>query len=69
HPDWAIQIDGRQPIYSREQLVLDLTKSEVCDYIIASVSSILESAPIRYVKWDMNRNITSMSPAYANHQR
>lgn len=69
HPDWAIQIDGRQPIYSREQLVLDLTKSEVCDYIIDSVSSILESAPIRYVKWDMNRNITSMSPAYANHQR
>ncbi|HFI0162680.1 TPA: alpha-galactosidase [Streptococcus suis] len=69
HPDWAIQIDGRQPIYSREQLVLDLTKSEVCDYIIDSVSSILESAPINYVKWDMNRNITSMSPVYANHQR
>lgn len=69
HPDWAIQIDGRQPIYSREQLVLDLSKSEVCDYIIDSVSSILESAPISYVKWDMNRNITSMSPAYANHQR
>lgn len=69
HPDWAIQINGRQPIYSREQLVLDLTKSEVCDYIIDSVSSVLESAPIRYVKWDMNRNITSMSPVYANHQR
>ncbi|HFI0419563.1 TPA: alpha-galactosidase [Streptococcus suis] len=69
HPDWAIQIDGRQPIYSREQLVLDLSKSEVCDYIIDSVSSILESAPISYVKWDMNRNITSMSPAYANDQR
>ncbi|MGV3080342.1 alpha-galactosidase [Streptococcus sp. 32226D021BW] len=69
HPDWAIQIDGRQPIYSREQLVLDLSKSEVCDYIIDSVSSILESAPISYVKWDMNRNITSMSPVYANHQR
>lgn len=69
HPDWAIQIDGRQPIYSREQLVLDLTKSEVCDYIIDSVSSILESAPISYVKWDMNRNITSMSPVFANHQR
>lgn len=69
HPDWAIQIDGRQPIYSREQLVLDLTKSEVCDYIIDSVSSILETAPISYVKWDMNRNITSMSPVYANDQR
>ncbi|WP_193434790.1 alpha-galactosidase, partial [Streptococcus suis] len=69
HPDWAIHIDGRKPIFSREQLVLDLTKSEVCDYIIESVSSILESAPISYVKWDMNRNITNLSPYYANDQR
>ena len=66
HPDWAIHTEGRSPIYSREQLVLDLTKQEVCDYIIDSVSSILESANISYVKWDMNRNITNIPKGLAN---
>ncbi|NQL66691.1 alpha-galactosidase [Streptococcus suis] len=66
HPDWAIHIDGRAPIYSREQLVLDLSKPEVCDYIIQAVSDVLKSAKIDYVKWDMNRNITSMSQEFAN---
>ncbi|HFI0150385.1 TPA: alpha-galactosidase [Streptococcus suis] len=66
HPDWAIHIDGREPIYSREQLVLDLSKPEVCDYIIQAVSDVLQSAKIGYVKWDMNRNITSMSQELAN---
>lgn len=66
HPDWAIHIDGREPIYSREQLVLDLSKPEVCDYIIQAVSDVLQSAKIDYVKWDMNRNITSMSQEFAN---
>ena len=69
HPDWAIHIEGRLPIYSREQLVLDLTKQEVCDYIIDNVSSILESANITYVKWDMNRNITNIPEGLANDQR
>lgn len=69
HPDWAIRTEGRLPIYSREQLVLDLTKQEVCDYIIDSVSSILESANISYVKWDMNRNITNIPEGLANDQR
>lgn len=66
HPDWAIQTTGRDPIYSREQLVLDLSQSSVCDYLIGAVASILESAPITYVKWDMNRNITNMPEVLAN---
>ena len=33
---------------------------EVCDYIIESISKILESANISYVKWDMNRNMTEV---------
>ncbi|MBF0779178.1 alpha-galactosidase [Streptococcus cuniculi] len=69
HPDWAIQITGRDPIYSREQLVLDLSQDQVCDYIIDSVTRILESANITYVKWDMNRNITSMPETVANGER
>lgn len=69
HPDWAIQIQGRDHTYSREQLVLDLSKDEVCNYLIESVSSVLQSANISYVKWDMNRNITNIPEYQANHQK
>ena len=69
HPDWTIQISGRGHTYSREQLVLDLSKQEVCDYLIEAVSAVLESAPISYVKWDMNRNITNIPEHQANHEK
>ena len=40
----------------RHQLLLDLTKPEVRDYIVENVGHILDSANISYVKWDMNRH-------------
>ncbi len=58
HPDWAIHIEGRKCSLGRNQLVLDLSRDDVCEYIIGFLSDILSSAPISYVKWDMNRNIT-----------
>lgn len=60
HPDWCIHIPGRVRSQARRQLVLDLSRKEVCDYIIESVSNVLESANISYVKWDMNRNMTEV---------
>ena len=57
HPDWAIQIPGREPGMSREQYVLDITRKEVRDYAYESVAKILRSANIEYVKWDMNRQL------------
>ncbi|MBQ2615012.1 MAG: alpha-galactosidase [Clostridia bacterium] len=63
HPDWCIHIKGREKTTSRNQLVLDLTRQDVRDYIVKAVSDILESAPISYVKWDMNRNITEIGSA------
>ncbi len=58
HPDYAVSVPGRDPVLGREQLVLDLTKKEVRDYIVESVNSILRNNGIDYVKWDFNRNIT-----------
>ncbi len=55
HPDWALT-DGFPPVLGRHQLLLDLTKPAVRDYIVENVSHILDSANIRYVKWDMNRH-------------
>jgi alpha-galactosidase len=64
HPEWAIGIPVRPRTEGRNQLVLDMARPEVVDYLFAVVSGILGSAPISYVKWDMNRNITEpYSPA------
>ena len=60
HPDWAITEPGRDPVYGRNELLLDLTKPEVRDYIVKSVGDTLDSAPISYVKWDMNRHSTAL---------
>ena len=58
HPDWAIGVPGRTRTESRQQLVLDLSRPEVVDHLEAAIAAVLGSASIRYVKWDMNRNIT-----------
>ncbi|NLC72562.1 MAG: alpha-galactosidase [Ruminococcaceae bacterium] len=60
HPEYAIQIPGRKASYGRNQLLLDLTRPDVRDYIVKSVGSILDSAEISYVKWDMNRHMSDM---------
>lgn len=67
HPDWAIQIPGRDPALGRNQMVLDLTQAEVRDYIVDAVHTALRSGRIEYVKWDFNRNISDMyGPALSN---
>lgn len=58
HPDWCLHAAGRKRTEARQQLILDLSRTEVQDYIIEAVSKVLRSAPIDYVKWDMNRNMT-----------
>ena len=58
HPDWAIGVPGRPRTESRQQLVLDMSRADVVDHLTGVLTEVLGSAPITYVKWDMNRNIT-----------
>jgi alpha-galactosidase len=58
HPDWAIQVPGIKPCPGRDQLILDLTRDDVVNYVIDVVSGILKTNDIDYVKWDMNRTMT-----------
>ncbi len=58
HPDWHIHVSGRPCSLGRHQMVLDLSRKDVCDYIVSAVSSMLKKANISYVKWDMNRYIS-----------
>lgn len=58
HPDWIIGDLNRQLSKGRNQLVLDLSKKEVRDYLVTSIDQVLKSANIEYVKWDCNRHIS-----------
>lgn len=58
HPDWALQIKGREMHEARNQYVLDMGREDVVEYLIKVFTDVLQSADISYVKWDMNRNIT-----------
>ncbi|WP_374718466.1 alpha-galactosidase [Parageobacillus toebii] len=63
HPDWCLHVPNRPRSEGRNQLVLDYSRKEVCDYIIQVISNVLASAPISYVKWDMNRHMTEIGSA------
>lgn len=63
HPEYAVKTPGKKPTLGRNQLVLDLCSEEVRDYIVSSVESVLDTACVSYVKWDMNRHISDMFSA------
>lgn len=67
HPDWVLSAGPYPRTVRRDQLVLDVARPEVQDFIIASVSDILSSADISYVKWDNNRGMHELPAPAAGH--
>ena len=63
HPDFALQIPGRDPMLARNQLVLDLSREDVRDYVYGMVHAVLAGADVDYVKWDMNRYLSDIAGA------
>ncbi len=69
HPDWALQIAGRPLLTARHQLVLDLRRKEVSDYLFESIAALLTSLPISYLKWDHNRDVATAGQTAAYRQQ
>ncbi len=63
HPDWVLSIPNRSRSIGRNQFVLDLINPEVKNYIIDTLCTVLGSANIEYLKWDMNRYLTEVYSA------
>jgi alpha-galactosidase len=63
HSDWAFAIPGKKPLKSRNQFVLDFSRTEVVDYILHRVTEVIQSANIEYVKLDMNRAVADVYTA------
>ncbi len=57
HPDWVLKAQTTAQIPSRNQLVLDLSRAEVWQYLFARLDALLIDNNIAYLKWDMNRDI------------
>lgn len=55
HPEWTYHYDSRTPSLLRHQLVLNLTRDDVREYVFDCMDSMLSKYNIRYIKWDMNR--------------
>ena len=60
HPDWAVKIPGRHHTEGRNQMLLDLTRTDVQEYLIDSMKKVFSSGNVSYVKWDMNRNFSDI---------
>lgn len=60
HPDWALSVPGRKPAVGRNQLVLDLSRKEVAEWVYETVAGLLRENNIEYIKWDMNRSLTDV---------
>lgn len=71
HPDWCLHVPGRSRSQGRNQLVLDMGRDDVRQYLYESISSIIRSSGLDYIKWDMNRNMTEVASALlpADRQR
>lgn len=55
HPEWAYHYDTRTPSELRQQLVLNLTREDVQEFVFSCMDNMLNEYDISYIKWDMNR--------------
>jgi alpha-galactosidase len=60
HPDWVIAIPDRQPSVGRNQYILDLTRQDVRDHLLKTLTDLFHLGDVNYVKWDMNRTFTDL---------
>lgn len=60
HPDWAVTTDKYIASQGRNQYVLDLTRDDVCQYLIDTMCNVFSMANIEYIKWDMNRHLSDI---------
>lgn len=60
HPDWCLHLPGPLQQIGRHQLILDIGNPLIRNYVYSKLFSLLKSANIVYIKWDMNRPLSGM---------
>lgn len=67
HPDWALHAGDYPRTLRRSQLVLNVALPEVQEFMIDSMTRLLKSADISYVKWDHNRGMHEAPSPSTDH--
>jgi alpha-galactosidase len=55
HPDWVYHFANRTRSEHRNQLVLNLARPDVAEWVYRTLDGLLTGHHIEFVKWDMNR--------------
>ncbi|WP_231580133.1 alpha-galactosidase [Pseudorhodobacter wandonensis] len=63
HPDWAL--GSTDQILGRQQMVFDMSRAQVRDYLYAQIAAVLSAYQIDYIKWDHNRVLPHADAAQA----
>jgi alpha-galactosidase len=58
HPDWVYQFANRPLSQGRNQLILNLARTDVQEHLITVFDRLLADNKIRFIKWDMNRSFS-----------
>lgn len=58
HPDWAMHFEGRPRTEARNQLMLNLARDDVRDYVFHWLDELVTNNDIAFLKWDYNRNFS-----------
>lgn len=69
HPDWALRVQGREPLLSRNQLVLDMSRDDVIAYLMGIFDKTFDGVDLDYFKWDMNRHMSNVGSALLPPER
>ena len=69
HPEWVLRVPGREPLLSRNQLVLDMSNPDVLDYLKQQFDKTFDGVQIDYFKWDMNRHLSNVGSVLLPQER
>jgi len=58
HPDWILHYPTRVPTLARNQMILNIARPDVQEYIFSKIDKLLSENNISFIKWDMNRNVS-----------
>ena len=58
HPDWVIHFPGRPRTELRTQMVLNLARDDVKEYVFGFLDKLASEYNVRYFKWDLNRSFS-----------
>jgi alpha-galactosidase len=58
HPDWVYHFRNRSRTQARNQLVLNLARDDVRDWMLATLDRLLSEQNIEFIKWDLNRSFS-----------